>query len=98
MNPEMEKRRTELIASMGAKWLLHPSNSPKKTSMIKTSGEGTVAVNESVHWIRIDDVEPPENLKMLLINENYGVACVAYYKTAERQYWTHWQGLPKFQR
>jgi len=98
MTPEMEKRRVELIASMGKKWLLHPSNSPKRLTMIKTSGDGAAAVQGCLVWISIQETPPPEGRKMLLINEKHGVACVGIYREEHKQYWTHWQGLPRFER
>ena len=98
MTPEMEKRRADLIKSMGKKWLLHPSNAPQKIGMIKTSGDGVAAVQGCLVWISIAEIPPPEGRKMLLINEQHGVACVGIYREEHKQYWTHWQGLPRFER
>ena len=65
--------------------------------LIKTNSDKTAAVNRAVPWIRIDETTP-RGVKLLLINERYGVACIGQLtKTAiERKQFSHYQGLPYF--
>lgn len=61
--------------------------------LIKTNSDKTAAVNRAVPWIRIDE-NTPRGVKLLLIHERYGVACIGQL-TRDNQF-THWQGLPYF--
>ncbi len=62
---------------------------------VKVNAAHTAAVAQEFFWIPVNEVAPPMGVKLLLINEHLGVACLGhYYQTAG---WTHWQGLPKFQ-
>lgn len=61
---------------------------------IKINNSRSAAVNQETFWIPIDECPPPVGVKLLLINDRNGVACLGTY--LEKHQWTHWQGLPKF--
>ena len=63
---------------------------------IKVNTAHTAAVVQDHFWIPISEVSPPVGVKILLINERNGVACLGTY--LEKHQWTHWQGLPKFRK
>jgi len=59
----------------------------------KISSDGGAAVSTEAFWISISKMEPPRNVKMLLLNENSGVASIGRY--VPDGWWTHWFPLPK---
>lgn len=61
---------------------------------IKINSAHSAAVAQDHYWIAIDDQPPPAGVKLLLINQANGVACLGTYHAKHQ--WTHWQGLPKF--
>ncbi len=62
--------------------------------LIKVNANNTAAVAQDFHWIPVEQTPPPLGVKLLLINQKLGVACMGDYN--KNQGWTHWQGLPKF--
>lgn len=54
----------------------------------------SAAVARGHCWINIDDQPPPAGVKLLLINQANGVACLGTYHAKHQ--WTHWAGLPHF--
>lgn len=63
------------------------------SKLIRVNKDNTAAVNQSVHWIPIDE-NTPRGVKLLLINKAHGIAVLSTYNPAFG--WTHYQGLPKF--
>ena len=61
---------------------------------IKVNAEHTAAVAQEFFWIPVKDFPPPLGVKLLLINQDLGVATMGTYSKSYN--WTHWQGLPKF--
>lgn len=61
---------------------------------VKVNAAHTAAVAQDFHWIPVKDLPPPLGVKLLLINQKLGVACMGDYHSGHG--WTHWQGLPKF--
>lgn len=64
--------------------------------LVKVNASNTAAVAQDFHWISVKDSPPPLGVKLLLINQGLGVACMGDYHSAHG--WTHWQGLPKFRQ
>lgn len=63
---------------------------------MRTTSDGSSLVDPLVHWIPIDK-DTPQGVKMLLINEQRGVAVISsYHKDLDD--FTHYAGLPKFNR
>ena len=62
--------------------------------LIKVNANNTAAVAQDFYWIPVEQTPPPLGVKLLLINQKLGVACMGDYN--KNQGWTHWQGLPKF--
>lgn len=65
-----------------------------QTTGVKVNNAKTAAVAQDHFWISVDKQPPPLGVKLLLINKNFGVACLGIFVAAHG--WTHWQGLPKF--
>lgn len=63
--------------------------------IIKVNNSKTAAVAQDFYWIPVKETPPPLGVKLLLINQELGVACMGTY--SKNLSWTHWQGLPKFQ-
>lgn len=63
---------------------------------IKVSQNKRAAVNTELFWIPIAEVAPPMGVKLQLINRHCGVATYGSWSGKDK-FWTHWQGLPKFQ-
>ncbi len=63
---------------------------------IKVSQNKRAAVNTELFWIPIAEVAPPMGVKLQLINKSCGVATYGSWSGKDK-FWTHWQGLPKFQ-
>ena len=64
--------------------------------LIKVNANNTAAVAQDFYWIPVEQTPPPMGVKLLLINQKLGVACMGDYHSSHG--WTHWQGLPKFKK
>ena len=64
--------------------------------LIKVNASNTAAVAQDFYWIPVEQTPPPMGVKLLLINQKLGVACMGDYHSSHG--WTHWQGLPKFKK
>lgn len=64
--------------------------------LIKVNASNTAAVAQDFYWIPVQQTPPPMGVKLLLINQKLGVACMGDYHSSHG--WTHWQGLPKFKK
>ncbi len=61
----------------------------------KLNTDRTVAVALDFYWQPITD-DTPRGVKVLLINEKYGVASIGFVNKLD--YWTHWAPLPKWRK
>lgn len=61
----------------------------------KISSDGTAVVSNTHYWIRTSVEQPPEGVKVLVANENAGVAAITMWPEG-RRYWTHWAPFPRF--
>lgn len=61
----------------------------------KMSSDGTTAVSTEYFWRRLSTGAPPEGAKVLVANENAGVAAITIWPEG-RRYWTHWAPFPRF--
>jgi hypothetical protein len=59
----------------------------------KLNTDKTAAVATEVFWMPID-YDTPVGVKMLVINQAHGIACICVRRTQDS--WTHWAPLPKF--
>ena len=71
-------------------------NDTNTSHPIRVSQGKRAAVNTELFWIAIADNPPPMGVKLQLINRNCGVATYGTW-SAKDKFWTHWQGLPKFE-
>jgi len=62
----------------------------------KINTDKTAAVATDIFWQPIDE-HTPIGVKMLLINETYGVAVLSPY-VGNAKVFTHWAPLPKFKK
>lgn len=62
--------------------------------MIKLTSDGEAMVDTDVHWIPIQEQEPPVGVKVQLINRFNRSASTSKY--SPRYGWTHWCPLPTF--
>jgi hypothetical protein len=66
------------------------------TDDIKLTDDRKAAVNHTVYWIPIAEIQPPRGTKLLLIDERLGAGTTGEWSPGSP--WTHWQGWPKFRR
>lgn len=64
--------------------------------MHRISSDGAASIEPNCKWILIDS-NTPRGVKMMLINEKYGVAQASIYLPADK-YFTHWFPLPTFKK
>lgn len=72
-----------------------PAGAMNTSHHIRVSQGKRAAVNTELVWIAIADIPPPMGVKLQLINRHCGVATYGSWNGKDK-FWTHWQGLPKF--